>query len=146
MALRALDAVSLYSFVSQSGADRNGANTSNFSFVSTKTNMLALDSNGNLWIGDDASNAAVPGAGRLWTISAAALATLPAGKSIGGTNLQAIFNVLNGPWFMGFTTNNFTITFFADGTFGSVGPVDSGTWTIAPPAGHTGIYRTHSAI
>ena len=130
---RYVPATQLYTFVSQSGADRNGANASNFSFVSTKTNMLTLDSNGNLWIGDDASNATVQGAGRLWTISAAALATLPAGKAIGGTNLQAIFNVLNGPWFLGFTTNSFTITFFADGTFSSVGPVDSGTWTIAPP-------------
>jgi hypothetical protein len=34
---------------------------------------------------------------------------------------------------MGFTTNNFTITFFADGTFTSVGPTNAGTWSIAPP-------------
>ncbi|HLK66651.1 MAG TPA: hypothetical protein VKU19_24620 [Bryobacteraceae bacterium] len=123
----------LYTFVSQSGADRAGTNASNFSFVSAKTDMLALDSTGNLWIGDDPSNGTVRGAGRIWTISAAALATLPAGSSIGGTNVATIFNVLRGPWFMGFITTNFTITFFADGTFTSVGPADSGTWTISPP-------------
>ncbi len=130
---RYVPSTQLYTFVSQMGADRNGANASNFSFVPAKTNLLALDSNGTLWIGDDPSNATATGAGRLWTISSAALATLPAGNSIGGTNLQTIFNALNGPWFMGFTTNNFTITFFADGTFTSVGPTDSGTWTLAPP-------------
>ncbi len=130
---RYIPSTGLYTFVSQSGADRNGANASNFSFVSTKTNMLALDSNGNLWIGDDPGNGAVTGAGRIWTISAAALATLPVGNSIGGTNVPTIFNVLRGPWFMGFTPTGFTITFFADGTFTSVGPVDSGTWTISPP-------------
>ena len=130
---RYVPSTGFYTFVSQSGADRNGANASNFSFASAKTNMLALDANGNLWIGDDPSNATVQGAGRIWTVSAAALATLPGGSSIGGTNVQTIFNVLSGPWFMGFTTNDFTITFFADGTFTSVGPSDSGTWTIAPP-------------
>jgi hypothetical protein len=130
----------LYAFVSQGGADRNGANAANFSFVSAKTNLLQLDANGTLWIGDDPSNAAVTGAGRLWTLSAAALATLPAGSSIGGTNLQSIFNVLSGPWFMGFTTQGFTITFFSDGTFSATivpnaGGIitDSGTWTLTPP-------------
>ena len=126
-------ATQLFAFVSQGGADRSGANASNFSFVSAKTNMLALDANGNLWIGDDAGNAAVPGAGRIWTLSAASLATLPAGSPTAGTNEQTIFNALRGPWFMGFLTNNFTITFFADGTFTSVGPTDSGTWTMTPP-------------
>ena len=130
---RYVPSAGMYTFVSQSGADRTGANASNFSFVSAKTNMLALDSNGNLWIGDDPSNGTATGAGRIWTISASALATLPFGNSIGGTNVATIFNVLRGPWFMGFTTNNFTITFFADGTFTSVGPADSGTWTISPP-------------
>jgi len=130
---RYVPSTGIYTFVAQSGADRTGANSSNFSFVSAKTNMLALDSNGSLWIGDDPSNGTVRGAGRIWTISAAALAALPAGNSIGGTNVQTIFNVLRGPWFLGFTTNNFTITFFADGTFTSVGPADSGTWTISPP-------------
>jgi hypothetical protein len=130
---RYIPSTGMYTFVAQSGADRTGANASNFSFVSAKTDMLALDSNGNLWIGDDPSNGAVTGAGRIWTVSAAALATLPAGSTIGGTNVQTIFNGLRGPWFMGFATNNFTVTFFADGTFTSAGPTDSGAWTISPP-------------
>lgn len=73
---RYLPSTQLYTFVSMSGAARTGANASNFSFVSATTNLLDLDANSNLWIGDDASNATVTGAGRLWTISAAALATL----------------------------------------------------------------------
>lgn len=137
---RYVPSTQMYTFVSMSGADRSGANASNFSFVPAKTNLLDLDANGNLWIGDDASNAAVTAAGRLWTISAAALATLPAGSSIGGTNLQTIFNVLSGPWFMGFDTLGFTPTFFSDGTFTAAivpngGPAtsDSGRWTLTPP-------------
>jgi hypothetical protein len=122
-----------YTFISKGGADRNGANASNFSFASAKTNMLALDANGNLWIGDDASGGTVPGAGRIWTVSAAAMAGLTQSNFIGGTNIQTIFNLLRDAWFMGFTTNNFTITFLADGTFTSVGPTDAGMWSIAPP-------------
>ncbi len=130
---RYVPSTQLYTFVSLGGADRNGADASNFTFAAGKTNMLAMDANGNLWIGDDASNATVQGAGRVWTVSANALATLTRGNFTAGTNVQTIFNDLRGPWFLGFTTNNFTITFFADGTFTSVGPVDSGTWTIGPP-------------
>jgi hypothetical protein len=124
-----------YTFISQGGADRNGANASNFSFASAKTNMLALDANGNLWIGDDASSGTVPGAGRIWTVSAAAMASLTQSNFIAGTNVQQIFNLLRDQWFMGFTTNNvgLFITFLADGTFTSVGPTDAGTWTIGPP-------------
>jgi hypothetical protein len=129
-----------FTFVSQGGVDRNGANPSNFSFVAGKTNLLALDAAGNLWIGDDTSNASAVGAGRLWTISAAALATLPAGSTTGGTNTQAIFNLLRGPWFMGFTQLGFTPTFNPDGTFtativtnaGAV-TTDAGIWTLTPP-------------
>jgi hypothetical protein len=132
----------LYSFVAQGGADRNGANASNFSFVAGKTNLLALDPGGNLWIGDDTSNAAIQGAGRLWTISAAALAGLPPGNTIGGTNVQAIFNVLRGPWLFSFLpSGQFEPTFNADGSFtatimnNSGVPIgtDSGTWVLTPP-------------
>lgn len=131
----------LFAFVSQGGVDKNGKNASNFSFSASKTNLLALDAGGNLWIGDDTSNAGATDAGRLWTISTASLATLPAGSSIGGTNTQAIFNLLRGPWFMGFTQSEFEPTFNPDGTFtatvtsttgGGVTTV-SGTWTLAPP-------------
>jgi hypothetical protein len=137
---RYMTTTQLYSFVAQGGADRNGGNASNFSFVAAKTNLLALDENGNLWIGDDSSNATVTGAGRLWTVSAAALANLPAGNFIGGTNVQTIFNDLRGPWFMGFTTLGFTPSFNSDGTFtGTITPTTggiidvTGTWTLTPP-------------
>jgi hypothetical protein len=124
----------LYSFVARGGADRTGSNASNFSFISRKTNLLVLDADGNLWIGDDTLNGTAAGAGRLWTVSNAALASLPLGSSIAGTNVQSIANQLRGPWFMGFVQNpGFTITFNADGTFTSTGPAASGTWTITPP-------------
>ncbi len=129
-----------FTFVSQGGVDKNGANSSDFSFVANKTNLLALDHGGNLWIGDDTSNASGTAAGRLWTISTAALATLPSGSTIGGTNIQAIFNALRGPWFMGFTQSLFVPTFNPDGTFTAtitpnIGGVitDSGKWTVTPP-------------
>ena len=129
-----------FTFVSQGGVEKNGKNPSNFSFVASKTNLLALDAGSNLWIGDDTSNANATGAGRLWTISAAALATLPNGSTIGGTNTQAIFNALRGPWFMGFTQSQFVPTFNPDGTFTAIiapniggGTTDSGLWTLTPP-------------
>jgi hypothetical protein len=129
-----------FSFVAQSGVDRNGANGSNFSFVAGKTNLLNLDSGGNLWVGDDTSNAAATGAGRLWTISAQSLATLPPGTTTGGTNTQAIFNVLRGPWSALVNNTLFVPTFNADGTFtatitsaAGVITTDSGTWTLTPP-------------
>ena len=131
----------LFTFVSSGGADRNGANASSFSFAAAKTNLLTLDSAGNLWIGDDPSNTGAAGAGRLWTINAGSLASLSGGSSIAGTNLPAILNSLRGPWVMGFTTSEFEPTFNADGTFtatitstvgGGVTTV-SGTWTLTPP-------------
>jgi hypothetical protein len=130
----------LFTFVSSGGADRNGANASNFSFAASKTNLLTLDSAGDLWIGDDPSNTDATGAGRLWTIGSAPLASLPAGSPIAGTNLPAILNVLTGPWLMGFTQSEFKPTFNANGTFtatvtanaGGVTTV-SGTWTLTPP-------------
>jgi len=131
----------LFAFVSQGGLDKNGLNASNFSFADAKTNLLTLDAGGNLWIGDDTSGTGATGAGRLWTIGAASLATLPAGGSIAGTNVQAIFNLLRGPWLMGFTQSEFEPTFNADGTLtatitstagGGVTTV-SGTWTLTPP-------------
>jgi hypothetical protein len=135
----------LFTFVAEGGADRNGANASNFSFVGGKTNLLTLDAGGNLWIGDDTSNGTAVGAGRIWTVSAASLATLTGGSSIAGTNIQAIFNVLHGPWIVNFfsppsnATTTFVPTFNADGTFTatittSAGvSTDSGTWQLTPP-------------
>jgi len=130
-----------FRFVSEGGADRNGANASNFSFAPVKTNLLSLGTNGTLWIGDDPSGTGATGAGRLWTIGASQLAGLSGGSSVAGTNLQLIFNVLRGPWEMSFTTLAFTPTFNADGTFtativSTVGggvATTSGTWTLTPP-------------
>jgi len=130
-----------FTFVSQGGMDKNGANASSFSFTAAKTNLLTLDASGNLWIGDDTSNTGATAAGRLWTISAASLATVSGGATIGGTNTPTIFNLLRGPWIMGFTQSEFEPTFNADGTFtatitstvgGGVTTV-SGTWTLTPP-------------
>jgi hypothetical protein len=137
----------LYTFVAQGGADRNGGNASNFSFVAGKTNLLALDASGNLLVGDDTSNATAVGAGRLWTVSARSLAGLTGGSLVAGTNLQAIFNVLRGPWIVDLITpsgvsTSFVPTFNADGTFTAtltplspLGPVttDAGTWQLTPP-------------
>ena len=130
----------LFSFVAQGGADRSGANASNFSFVAAKTNLLTLDATGTLWIGDDPSNGTVAGNGRLWTVSPAALAALPSGSFTAGTGLSTILSVLKGPWFLGFETLGFTPTFAADGTFTAViaptaGGVATaiGTWTLSPP-------------
>ena len=140
----------LYQFVAQGGADRNGANASNFSFVAGKANLLMLDGGGNLWIGDDTSNATAVGAGRLWTVSSTALATITGGATVAGTGVETIFNLLRGPWFVSLTndfvphtpTTQFVPTFNADGTFTAVltptapvGPVttDAGTWVLTPP-------------
>ncbi len=137
----------LYTFVAQGGADRTGANASNFSFVAAKTNLLNIDATGTLWIGDDTSNATATGAGRLWTVSASTLAGLSGGSSVAGTNVQAIFNVLRGPWIVTLITpsgtqTSFVPTFNADGTFtATLTPLtppgaptnDSGTWLLTPP-------------
>ena len=48
-----------------------------YAFVGGHANLLLLDRLGNLWIGDDTSDGAINNAGRLWYISAGALATLP---------------------------------------------------------------------
>ena len=130
-----------FALVSQGGADHQGANATNFSFVAAKTNLLALDSGGNLWIGDDTSNAATVGAGRLWTISSLSLSTIPGGSTVGGTNTQAILNVLRGPWLFSLGNALFTPTFNANGTFtatiasptGTPIGTDAGTWVLTPP-------------
>ena len=134
-----------YTFVSAGGVDPNGASASNFAFNAAKTNLLALDPSGTLWIGDDPSGVGAAGAGRLWTIGAA-LSGLPAGSAIAGTNLQQILNVLHGPWQIETINSLVVVTFNADGTFTAVitpffngvimGPnsATSGTWTLAPPA------------
>jgi hypothetical protein len=131
----------LFAFIAQSGADRTGGNASNFSFVAAKSNLLTLDPSGTLWIGDDPSSGTVAGAGRIWTISPAALSTISGGNFTAGTNLQLILNVLRGPWQTLVGNTIFTPTFNADGTFtatiqqpGGLITTDAGTWTLTPPA------------
>ena len=130
----------LFAFVAQGGADRNGNNAASFSFVPAKCNLLAMDPGGNLWLGDDISNATAAGAGRLWTISSSALSSITGGNFTAGTDTQAILSTLRGPW-SGLVANTiFTPSFNADGTFTAtiqtspgVITTDSGTWTLTPP-------------
>src|SRR5262249_20142716 len=69
---------------------------SNFCFVTAKSNLLTLDESGTLWIGDDPSGGTTVGNGRVWTVSAADLATVTGGNFIAGTNLQQVLNALRG--------------------------------------------------
>ena len=62
--------------VSASGADPSGNNLP-YLFLGGKTNLLQLDRLGNLWIGDDPSDGKLNVQGRVFSISAAALAGLP---------------------------------------------------------------------
>jgi hypothetical protein len=128
-----------FALVAGGGADRTGNVAGGFAFVGTKTNLLNLDAAGNLWIGDDPSGGTAIGAGRIWTISAAALATLG-----GGTTAPdpAIVTVLHGPWTTVIGNFIFTPTFNADGTFtatiasdttGAVISTDSGAYTLTGP-------------
>jgi hypothetical protein len=135
-----------FAFVAQGGADRNGNNASNFSFVAAKTNLLALDAGGNLWIGDDTSGGTAVDAGRIWTISSLSLGTIPGGNAAGGGNTQAILNVLHGPWETLIGSTIFVPTFNADGTFTAVitsgsGAITttSGTWVLTPPIRPSGL-------
>jgi hypothetical protein len=133
-------ATGLFAFIAQGGADRNGNNASSFSFVPSKCNLLTLDAGGNLWVGDDTSNATAVGAGRLWTISSLALSSIAGGSFTAGTDLQAILTTLYGPWLTMVANTIFIPTFNADGTFtatiqspSGVITTDSGTWTLTPP-------------
>ena len=130
----------LFSFIAQGGVDRTGNNASNFSFVPSKSNLLALDQGGDLWLGDDTSGATVVGAGRLWTISSLALSSISGGTFTAGTDLPAIASTLRGPWQALVGNTLFTPTLNADGTFTStiqsssgIITSDSGTYTLTPP-------------
>lgn len=63
--------------VSTGGPDPNTGAPLSFVFVGGHTNLLQLDRLGNLWIGDDISDGRANFSGRIWYISAGALATLP---------------------------------------------------------------------
>jgi hypothetical protein len=62
--------------ISTGGTDPNGA-VLPFAFVGGHTNMLFLDRLGNLWVGDDIGDGRINFDGRLWYISAGALASIP---------------------------------------------------------------------
>jgi hypothetical protein len=62
--------------VATGGTDPSGAALS-FLFVKGHTNLLQLDRLGNLWVGDDPSDGTANFSGRIWYISAGALATIP---------------------------------------------------------------------
>jgi hypothetical protein len=62
--------------IANSGTDPNG-NVLPFAFVGGHSNLVQLDRLGNLWIGDDTSDGQFNFTGRIWYISAGALATIP---------------------------------------------------------------------
>jgi hypothetical protein len=66
------------SVVSTSGFSQVAQGPVPYAFVGGHTNLLLLDRLGNLWIGDDVLDGAGTNSGRIWYISAADLATLPA--------------------------------------------------------------------
>ena len=125
--------------VAGDGTDRTGNIAASFAFAGAKTNLLNLDTAGNLWIGDDPSGGAAVGAGRIWTISAAALTTLGSGTTAPDA---AIVAALHGPWTTVISNFIFTPTFNTDGSFtatiasdatGAVISTDSGIWTLTGP-------------
>ena len=63
--------------VSTGGTDPNTGAALTFAFVGGHTNLLQLDRLGNLWIGDDVGDGRLNFDGRIWYISAGALATIP---------------------------------------------------------------------
>lgn len=63
--------------VSTGGNDPNTGAALTFAFVGGHSNLMNLDRLGNLWIGDDISDGAANFSGRIWSISAGALATVP---------------------------------------------------------------------
>lgn len=126
-----------FALVSSGGVDRNGANAASFTFVDSKSNMLDVDLSGNLWIGDDTSGGTIAGAGRIWTISAAQLAT------VGGGTVPpnpAVVAAVRDNWFVEIGTDFLFTTFNADGTYtatiqhsdGSLA-ASSGIYTITQP-------------
>lgn len=73
-----IKAVASTTVVSTSGLSPATQALMPYSFVAGHTNLIYLDRLGNLWIGDAASGSTAVNSGRLWYISAAQLATLPA--------------------------------------------------------------------
>jgi hypothetical protein len=131
-------ATSTFAEVAVGGADAAGANASSFSFVDAKTNLLNLDSSGNLWIGDDPIKGATPNTGRIWTISSSVLAATALGGHVAPD--PRVLAAIVGPWEALVENTVILPTLNADGTFTiTIEPpaapftTDSGTWTLTPP-------------
>jgi hypothetical protein len=62
--------------IATGGIDGTGA-AAPFAFVGGHSNLLQLDGQGNLWIGDDVSDGLRNFDGRIWYLSAASLASVP---------------------------------------------------------------------
>ena len=63
--------------MARGGADPNTGAAVNFAFVGGHSNLLQLDYQGNLWVGDDSGDGLTNFTGRIWYLSAASLATIP---------------------------------------------------------------------
>lgn len=63
--------------VSDGGTDPTSGAAFTFGFVGGHSNMLQLDRLGNLWIGDDTSDGRFNFSGRIWSVSAGALSSIP---------------------------------------------------------------------
>lgn len=63
--------------ISTGGPDPNTGTSLTFAFVGGDSNLTMLDRLGNLWVGDDISDGTANFSGRIWYISAGALASIP---------------------------------------------------------------------
>lgn len=62
--------------IARGGTDPNTGAAVNFAFVGGHSNLLQLDYQGNLWVGDDSGDGLTNFTGRIWYLSAASLATI----------------------------------------------------------------------
>ncbi len=127
-----------FTLVASGGVDRTGADAGKFSFVAGKSNLLSLDGSGNLWIGDDTNNGITTGAGRIWTIASALLATVSGGTVAADPQIVA---ALKGPWFVQLGSYILSATFNADGSFTANIQAPGGTFTP-----DTGTYRLSGPV
>ena len=63
--------------IARGGTNPNSGAAVTFAFVGGHSNLLQLDYQGNLWIGDDTGDGLTNFTGRIWYLSAASLATIP---------------------------------------------------------------------
>ena len=63
--------------IARGGTDPNTGAAVAFAFVGGHSNLLQLDDQGNLWIGDDSGDGLTNFTGRIWYLAAASLSTLP---------------------------------------------------------------------